>query len=114
MDKIVKATLKDFMSWSLTFTKKLVLACTAVWICSTLYSAIVIMYAISSVGDFSYLDTFISESSETFRVVVGANLITKTIENVFHYNNGGIFGTSIPENGEDNPESSVHSNGGHL
>lgn len=111
MKQAIKTTLKDFMSWSLTFTKKLVIACTAVWICSTLYSAIAIVYAIGSVGDFSYLDTFISESSETFRVVVGANLVTKTIENVFHYNNGGIFGTSIPE---DNPESTVHSNGGHL
>lgn len=98
---------KDFQFWSLTFTKKLVLICTAVWILSTLYSAIMILYAITSVGDFSYLDTFISDSGETFRIVVGANLITKTVENVFHYNNGGIFGESVPE---DSPESE----GSHL
>lgn len=89
--------LKDFQFWSLTFTKKLVTICTAIWILVTLYSAIMILYAVKSVEDFSYLDTFISDNGETFRIVVGANLITKTIENVFHYNNGGIFGESIKE-----------------
>lgn len=86
---------KDFALWSLTFTKKLILVVTIIWASCLLYSAIMIFFAIVDVDDFSYLDTFIADNGETFRLIVGANLISKTIENVFKYNNGGLFGTSI-------------------
>lgn len=66
------------------------------------YSAIMILFAVIKVGDFSYLDTFISDNGETFRIIVGVNLISKTVENVFKFNNGGLFGTSIAE-GSDIP-----------
>ena len=92
-----KLNIKDFMYWSLTFTKKLIIICTIIWAFCVFYSAIMIFFAVISVGDFSYLDTFISDNGETFRIIVGVNLISKTIENVFKFNNGGIFGTSLPE-----------------
>jgi hypothetical protein len=54
-----------------------------------------ICLAIDMYGNFSYLDTFITDNGETFRLIVGANIVSKTIENVFKYNEGGIFGKSI-------------------
>ena len=93
--------IKDFFNWSLTFTKKLIVICTVLWAFCILYSAVMILYAVIQVGDFSYLDSFITDNGETFRIVVGVNLISKTVENVFKYNNGGLFGTSLPENSEE-------------
>lgn len=93
--------IKDFFNWSLTFTKKLIVICTVLWAFCILYSAVMILFAVIKVGDFSYLDSFITDNGETFRIVVGVNLISKTIENVFKYNNGGLFGTSLPEKSEE-------------
>lgn len=95
--KKTKSSIRDYILWSLTFTKKLIIICTVIWAFCVLYSAIAIFYAITTVGNFSYLDAFITDNGETFRLIVGANLISKTIENVFKYNNGGIFGTSVKE-----------------
>lgn len=105
-----KINTKDFMLWSLSFTKKLIIVVTAMWAFCLFYSAIMIFYAVLKVDDFSYLDTFIADNGETFRLIVGANLISKTIENVFKYNNGGLFGTSISESHGspvDNPEGDI-------
>lgn len=84
-----------YILWSLTFTKKVVLLVTFLWFLQLIYSAVMIYLAIDTYGNFSYLDTFISDNGETFRLIVGANIVSKTIENVFKYNNGGIFGESI-------------------
>lgn len=89
---------KSFMKWSLSFTKKVVTIVTIAWLMQLIYSAIMIYYAVQITGDFSYLDSFISDNGETFRLIVGAGIIAKTIENVFKYNNGGIFGESLPYN----------------
>lgn len=91
-----KFDINDFFNWSLTFTKKLIVICTALWALFMTYAAIMILFAVFKVNDFSYLDTFITDNGETFRLVVGTNIISKTIENVFKFNNGGIFGTSLP------------------
>ena len=107
MKRKKRINVKDYFLWTLTFTKKLIIACTAIWAFCVFYSAIMILFAVIKVGDFSFLDTFISDNGETFRIIVGANLISKTVENVFKYNNGGLFGTSIPETKEvpeDDPE----------
>ena len=50
---------------------------------------IVLVYAINKTGNFSYLDTFISENHTTFRDIVGIALIKFCIENIFKYNNFG-------------------------
>ena len=98
---------KAFMKWSLSFTKKVVTIVTIAWIVFSIYSAIMIYYAVQTTGDFSYLDTFISDVGETFRLIVGAGIVAKTIENVFKYNNGGIFGESLPYNEDSSHEEAV-------
>lgn len=93
--KSLKTQMRDLFRWSLTFTKKVVLLVTIVWTIQVTYSAIMILYAVKMNGDFSYLDSFITDNGESFRMIVGVNIISKTIENVFKYNEGGLFGKSI-------------------
>lgn len=93
--------LKDSLKWSLTFTKKVVVLVTILWLIQLIYSGFMILYAVRMCGDFSYLDSFIADNGETFRLIVGTNIVSKTIENVFKYNEGGIFGKSVtPEETE--------------
>ena len=87
--------IKAMFKWSLSFTKKVVTLVTILWTIQLVYSAIMIWFAVNTQGNFSYLDTFITDNGETFRLIVGANIVSKTIENVFKYNEGGIFGKSI-------------------
>lgn len=72
--------------WSLTFTKRVVVVVTILWALQLAYSAVVILMAMKTTGDFSYLDTFITDNGETFRLIVGTNIVSKTVENVFKYN----------------------------
>lgn len=88
-------TVKGFVGWSLTFTKQIILLTTIIFFTMTIYDATMITIAIFKIGNFSYLDTFITELNETFRVVVGVNICGKVLENIFHYNSGGIFGESV-------------------
>ena len=94
----MSSQLKSMFRWSLTFTKKVITLVTVLWFFQLVYSAIIIWYAVKTQGNFSYLDTFINDNGETFRLIVGANIVSKTIENVFKYNEGGIFGHSIQAN----------------
>ncbi len=91
MDKLFKESIK----WSLSFLKKVVIVVTIAWVLQLIYSAVMIHYAVVMCGDFSYLDSFISDNGETFRLIVGTGIVAKTVENLFKYNNGGIFGTSL-------------------
>lgn len=102
---MLKRQLKDTFKWSLTFTKKVITLVTVIWFFQLVFSAIMIWYAVQTQGNFSYLDTFITDNGESFRLIVGTNIVSKTIENVFKYNEGGIFGKSItPETvQEDDP-----------
>ena len=72
--------------WSWEFTKIVITSISIVWVLSTIFSAIMVAYAIYTTGQFSFLDTFITENSTTFRDVVGVNLIKSCVENVFKYN----------------------------
>ena len=93
----MKDSLKKMFKWSLTFTKKVITLVTILWSIQLVFSAVLIWYAVQSQGNFSYLDTFITDNGESFRLIVGVNIVSKTIENVFKYNEGGIFGKSISE-----------------
>ena len=73
------------------------------YVLNWLYSLVVIVVAIKETGQFSYLDTLISETNETFRIVVGANIVKAGVENIFKYNDFGgkgsrYMGTSNSEN----------------
>ena len=99
--------LKDLFKWSLTFTKKVILLVTFIWTIQLIFSAILIWYAVQTQGNFSFLDTFITDNGETFRLIVGVNIVSKTIENIFKYNEGGLFGKSISTETQENNFSEV-------
>ena len=90
-----KKQIKNMLAWSLSFTKKVIILVTITWVIQMTYSAILIFYAVKTQGDFSFLDTFISDNGESFRLIVGVNIVSKTIENIFKYNEGGIFGKKV-------------------
>ena len=90
-----KKQIKNMLAWSLSFTKKVIVLVTLTWVIQMTYSAILIFYAVKTQGDFSFLDTFISDNGESFRLIVGVNIVSKTIENIFKYNEGGIFGKKV-------------------
>lgn len=95
---------RKFLLWSLTFTKKVIILVTILWSLQLIYSAVMIYIAINGYGNFNYLDTFIIDNGESFRLIVGINIVSKTIENVFKYNEGGIFGTNVKMKDDQNVE----------
>lgn len=101
-----KTQIKKMFAWTLSFTKKVVTLVTIAWFIQMVFSAIMIFYAVKAKGDFSFLDTFITDNGETFRLIVGANIVSKTIENVFKYNEGGFFGqkVAVSENNQKDSE----------
>lgn len=102
---------KNYILWALTFTKKVIVLVTMSWFLQIVFSAILIWYSVESTGNFSYLDTFISDNGETFRLIVGTYTVSKTVENVFKYNEGGVFGTKVrPEETQEISESEISEN----
>ena len=92
--RVTKNKSKAAILWMWEHTKMIV---------NWLYSLVVIVVAIKETGQFSYLDTLISETNETFRIVVGANIVKAGVENIFKYNDFGgkgsrYMGTSNSEN----------------
>lgn len=100
----MKTLIKNTIKWTLAFSKRVIVLVTVLWSIQSIYSAIMIFYAIRHYGEFSYLDTFITDNGETFRLIVGTYLLSKTIENVFKYNEGGIFGKSVKPQVEENTD----------
>ena len=88
---------KQFKTWAVGFTAAALKLITGAWIATTAFSAVAMIIAIYVTGQFSYLDTFISETNLTFRASVVTLLITRTVGNVFQYNDGAVFGTSRKE-----------------
>ena len=84
-----KQSLKNALSWSWEFTKLIVTMLTIVYFLIMIYCGVVIWMGMYKLAVTTYLDTFITEINETFRLIVGANVIKAGVENVFKYNDFG-------------------------
>lgn len=84
-----KQSLKNALSWSWEFTKLIVTILTIVYFLIMVYCGVVIWMGMYKLAVTTYLDTFITEINETFRLIVGANVIKAGVENVFKYNDFG-------------------------
>ena len=82
-------SLKNVMAWTWGFTKVIVSLLTVLYFIIMIYCGFVIWFGMSKLSMVTYLDTFMTEINETFRLIVGANVIKATIENVFKYNDFG-------------------------
>lgn len=103
----MKRTKKKKLSWSnvqrrflektLKFTETVVVWVTLLYVVNWLVSVILIAVAIHETMNFAYLDTLITETSQTFRDIVGLAIIKFGLENIFKYND---FGGKVPSNGK--------------
>ncbi|MDD2979511.1 MAG: hypothetical protein PHN80_06010 [Hespellia sp.] len=89
-----KNSMKNALKWTWEHTKMIINVLSILYVVNWIYSAIVITVAIIQTGQFSFLDSLITETNETFRVVVGANVVKACVENVFKYNDFGGKGES--------------------
>lgn len=88
-NKINQSIFRRFLHYSET----IFLWLTIFYFSSQVVSILLILYAIYQTNTFSYLDTFISETNNTFRSIAGIIIIKFLVENVFKYND---FGGLIP------------------
>lgn len=101
-------TKKKFQSWAIGFTATVLKLITVIWGGCMVFAAVAILLALYRTGEFSYLDTYIIKVCECFTAAVITGLVTRVIGNVFQYNDGGIFGTSIgKENSDDSTDSGI-------
>lgn len=99
-------TAKKFQSWSIGFTASVLKLITILWGACMIYAAIIMTLALYRTGEFSYLDTYITKVCDCFMAAVVTGLITRVVGNVFQFNNGPVFGTSITTKEEQNNDSS--------
>lgn len=74
-----KKEIQNALSWVWEFSKKLVLICSALYVVMFLYSCV----AMWRFFDFTYLGTFIEQSSDILRTCVFGYFIKSGLENVF-------------------------------
>ena len=82
-----------FWKKTLHFTEKIILLLTIFYFINWGVSVVLVLDAIHTIGSFSYLDTLITETSMTFRDIVGIAIIKFAVENIFKFND---FGGRVP------------------
>lgn len=95
----------DFKNWSKGFTIKVLTLLSVFWFIFMCYSGFLMIYAIYKTGEFSFLDTYINRICDCFMAGVITGLITRTIGNVFEFNDGSFMGVSNGGNVPMPPES---------
>lgn len=88
-NKPAKLTRKRILNRALKFTEFITVALTTHYFLNWFVSIGLILWAIKATGNFSYLDTLISETSTTFRNIVGLAVVKFCLENIFKYNDFG-------------------------
>lgn len=69
-----------FFNWIQTFTKKIVTITFVLFVVFQLFNLLLIFMEYQR-GSLLFLDTFITESNETFRVVIGGYIVKAACEN---------------------------------
>lgn len=83
----------------LHYTETIFLWLTVCYFIWEFISLAMIFVAIKETMTFSYLDTFVMETNQTFRDIAGVVIIKFLVENVFKYNK--FKGIEKPENDEE-------------
>src|SRR5574344_577911 len=78
----ITSTSTKFFKWMQTFSKKIVIIISAVFVLTDLFTIIMIVLQYSQTGDFNSIDTLITETHTTFRDIVGGYIVKSTTENV--------------------------------
>lgn len=72
---------KDTITWIWEFSKRVVCVTALLYIFHAAYAAVMCFVSISTAGDAGALSTLITETNETFRVVVGGYMVKAGVEN---------------------------------
>jgi len=111
MDRYIKVkipeTKKQFSKWSLGFSAKVLTVVFILWGISIIFCMFVIAYALMTTGNIAEPVNFMHEVNSTFGTAVIGILITRTVGNVFQYNDGSIFGKSRKEDNNDSTGSGI-------
>lgn len=78
-----------FFDWAIEFSKKVVIGVSIIYILACIYSMVMISISYFT-GSITALETLITESNETFRIVVGGYLIKSLFENVVKIGGGKV------------------------
>lgn len=78
-------------NWLLEFSKRLVIICSALYVFGFFYACIIMWFY----RDFTYLGTFIEQSSDILKTCVFGYFIKAGVENIFKINK------TKPDNSED-------------
>ena len=78
-----------FWKRTLHFTERLLVWLTLFYFINWGVSVCLVLDAIHTIGSFAYLDTLITETSMTFRDIVGIAIIKFAVENIFKFNSFG-------------------------
>lgn len=104
VEKEMEGLRRTFLKKSLKFTEAVVVWVTILYLLNWIVSVVLITLAIKETKNFAYLDILITETGETFRIIVGASVIKFGVENIFKYND---FGGRVPSrNTEESYDSS--------
>jgi len=99
--RVKKKKNQNTVLWVWEFSKKLVLICSALYVFSFFYACV----AMWRFFDFTYLGTFIEQSSDILRTCVFGYFIKAGIENVFKIKgsakNEQAAGETVPPDGEE-------------
>ncbi len=77
----MKKRINTAASWLWEFSKRVVVVMAALYFISFIYAMVCCCYAITLAADTMALQTLITETNETFRVVVGGYMIKAGVEN---------------------------------
>ena len=74
------------LNWLWEFSKKIIVGLFIIYVVTYIYTYILILLSAKFNWNISYLDTLISETNSTFKIIIGGYLIKSMMENVFKIN----------------------------
>ena len=88
-EKLNKAKLNNptMLNWLWEFSKKIIVGLFVIYVITYIFTYALILLSAKYDWNISYLDTLITETNSTFKVIIGGYLIKSMAENVFKIKN---------------------------
>ena len=83
----VKNNNPTMLNWLWEFSKKIIVGLFIIYVITYIFSYALILLSAKCGWNISYLDTLITETNSTFKIIIGGYLIKSMTENVFKIKN---------------------------
>lgn len=93
----VKNNNPTMLNWLWEFSKKIIVGLFIIYVITYIFSYALILLSAKCGWNISYLDTLITETNSTFKIIIGGYLIKSMTENVFKIKNNNSSSTSEEE-----------------